>query len=215
MQLLAKLDNRYTTENRKTTHETLTRLLREYPKLVWCPRAAWTNGRYKEPAYRLSSEPGSDCLPVKNNFTKQISISSDCFFGGSSISIDHTLNLFLSADLLLITNSSSLMITVENRETKHTYRVRYIPVDLLWSVQDANIYYGLGLQALNKRHHLTRDLHIDVQKGLALYGPKRSSITVKPTDLCIPAVSFLGVGFFHSLSLSTYDHMANFYDVVE
>uniref|UniRef100_A0A1A9Z5H7 D-glucuronyl C5-epimerase beta-sandwich domain-containing protein n=1 Tax=Glossina pallidipes TaxID=7398 RepID=A0A1A9Z5H7_GLOPL len=61
-------------------------------------------------------------------------------------------------------NSSSLMITVKNRKTKHTYRVHYIPVDLLLNVQDDNIYYGLGLQALNKRHHLTRDFHIDAQK---------------------------------------------------
>uniref|UniRef100_A0A1B0G2L5 D-glucuronyl C5-epimerase beta-sandwich domain-containing protein n=1 Tax=Glossina morsitans morsitans TaxID=37546 RepID=A0A1B0G2L5_GLOMM len=78
--------------------------------------------------------------------------------------INQTLDLVLSADFLLATNSSSLMTTVENRETKHTYPVHYIPVDLLLSVQDENVYYSLSLQALNKRHHLTRDLHIDVQK---------------------------------------------------
>uniref|UniRef100_A0A1B0GDK9 heparosan-N-sulfate-glucuronate 5-epimerase n=1 Tax=Glossina morsitans morsitans TaxID=37546 RepID=A0A1B0GDK9_GLOMM len=129
--------------------------------------------------------------------------------------INQTLDLVLSADFLLVTNSSSLMITVENRETKHTYRVHYIPVDLLLSVQDENIYYGLGLQALNKWHHLTRDLHIDVQKGLALDGPKKSPIRVKRTDLRILSISFLGVGFFDNISLSTYDHMANFYDAAE
>ncbi|KAI9576584.1 hypothetical protein GQX74_009641 [Glossina fuscipes] len=47
-------------------------------------------------------------------------------------------------DLLLVTNSSSLMIIVENRETKHTYRVQYTPIDLLLTVQDENIYYDLG-----------------------------------------------------------------------
>uniref|UniRef100_A0A1B0B9W0 D-glucuronyl C5-epimerase beta-sandwich domain-containing protein n=1 Tax=Glossina palpalis gambiensis TaxID=67801 RepID=A0A1B0B9W0_9MUSC len=78
--------------------------------------------------------------------------------------IDQTLDVVLSADLFLVTNSSSLMITVENCRTKHTYRVHYIPVDLLLSVQDENIYHDLGLQALSKWHHLTRDLHIDVQK---------------------------------------------------
>uniref|UniRef100_A0A1A9VX68 heparosan-N-sulfate-glucuronate 5-epimerase n=1 Tax=Glossina austeni TaxID=7395 RepID=A0A1A9VX68_GLOAU len=129
--------------------------------------------------------------------------------------INQTLDLVLSADFLLVTNSSSLMITVENRETKHTYRVHYIPVDLLLSVQDENIYYGLGLQALNKWHHLTRDLHIDVQKGLALDSPKKSPIRVKRTDLRILSISFLGVGFFDNISLSTYDHMANFYDAAE
>ncbi|KAI9578378.1 hypothetical protein GQX74_004932 [Glossina fuscipes] len=211
------LTDSYTTENRTTTHETLSRLLREYPKLVWCPRAAWTNGRYKEPAYRLSSEPGSDCLPVKNNFTKptfkRFRALTNCSESSASAAppflnpfILRFLNIFtLSlADTFFLAGEQrrstiSLMITVENRETKHTYRVRYIPVDLLWSVQDANIYYGLGLQALNKRHHLTRDLHIDVQKGLALYGPKRSSITIKPTDLRIPAVSFLGVCCYLSI----------------
>lgn len=130
--------------------------------------------------------------------------------------IDQTLDLVLNVDLLLVTNSSSLMVTVENHETKHTYRVHYIPADLLLSVQDENIYYGLGTQALNKWRHLTRDIHIDVQKGLAMESPKKSLIVkIKRSDLRILSISFMGIGFFDNITLSTYNHLAHFYDGAE
>ncbi|XP_023296487.2 D-glucuronyl C5-epimerase B isoform X1 [Lucilia cuprina] len=129
--------------------------------------------------------------------------------------IDQTLDLVLNIDLLLITNSSSLMVTVENHETKRTYRVHYIPADLLLSVQDENIYYGLSVQALNKWRHLTRDLHIDVQKGLAMESPKKSGIKIKRSELRIVSISLMGIGFFDNITLSTYNHLAHFYDAAE
>ncbi|KAI9578388.1 hypothetical protein GQX74_004942 [Glossina fuscipes] len=163
----------YTTKNRKTTHETLNRLLREYPKLVWCPRTASTNEQYKELACRLSS--GSDCLRKTLQCVRRALKRLE----GGRFSI-----------LLIAILKIHSYNTVGNHEAKHTHRTHYIPVDLLLNAQDANIYCGLDLQALNKLHHLIRDLQIDVQKGLALYGSKRSSIRAKRTDLGILVVSF-------------------------
>uniref|UniRef100_A0A1B0AKM4 D-glucuronyl C5-epimerase beta-sandwich domain-containing protein n=1 Tax=Glossina palpalis gambiensis TaxID=67801 RepID=A0A1B0AKM4_9MUSC len=187
----------YTTENRKTTHETLNRLLREYPKLVWCPRAASTNGQYKELACRLSS--GSDCLRKTLQCVRRALKRLE----GGRFSI---LLIAVCADM----RTSSLMITVENHEAKHTYRTHYIAVDLLLNAQDANIYYGLDLQALNKLHHLIRDLQIDVQKGLALYGSKRSSIRAKRTDLGILVVSFWVWVWYCYLSIFSYSQRSHF-----
>ncbi|XP_034142382.1 D-glucuronyl C5-epimerase B [Drosophila guanche] len=131
-----------------------------------------------------------------------------------SIALNQTLDLLLSVDLLLVTNSSSLMVTVQNRDTKHSYNLHYIPADLLLSVQDSNIYYGLGASALNKWRHVTRDLHIDVQKGIVL-GDKRSPLKVRRSDLEVLSVAFLGIGFYDNITLSTSEHMAHFYDAAE
>lgn len=129
--------------------------------------------------------------------------------------------LVISLDLLLVTNGSSLMITLQHQETKQLYHLHYMPVDLLISVQDDNIYYGLGsLQSLNKWRHLTRDLLVDVQKGIgALKGGDKKSqaatIKLKRSELRVVTIGFLGTGFFDNITLSTYEHMAHFYDGAE
>nr|XP_017010022.2 D-glucuronyl C5-epimerase B [Drosophila takahashii] len=134
--------------------------------------------------------------------------------GAISIALNQTLDLLLSVDLLLVTNSSSLMVTVQNRDTRHSYTLHYIPADLLLSVQDSNIYYGLGGSALNKWRHITRDLHIDVQKGIVL-GDKRSPLKVRRSDLEVLSIGFLGLGFYDNITLSTSEHLAHFYDAAE
>lgn len=131
-----------------------------------------------------------------------------------SIQLNQSQDLVLSVDLLLVTNSSSLMVTVLNRDTKHSYNLHYIPAELLLSVQESNIYYGLGSGALNKWRHITRDLHIDVQKGIVM-GDKRSPLKVRRSDLEVLSVAFLGIGFYDNITLSTSDHLAHFYDAAE
>lgn len=131
-----------------------------------------------------------------------------------SIQLNQSQDLVLSVDLLLVTNSSSLMVTVLNRDTKHSYTLHYIAAELLLSVQESNIYYGLGGGALNKWRHITRDLHIDVQKGIVM-GDKRSPLKVRRSDLEVLSVAFLGIGFYDNITLSTSDHLAHFYDAAE
>ncbi|XP_034102399.1 D-glucuronyl C5-epimerase B [Drosophila albomicans] len=131
-----------------------------------------------------------------------------------SIQLNQTQDLVLSVDLLLVTNSSSLMVTVLNRDSKHSYQLHYIAAELLLSVQESNIYYGLGGGALNKWRHITRDLHIDVQKGIVM-GDKRSPLKVRRSDLEVLSIAFLGIGFYDNLTLSTSDHLAHFYDAAE
>lgn len=80
--------------------------------------------------------------------------------------MDHVLDLVLSIDILLKLNSS-FCITVQNRETKRSYHLHYIVADLLISVQDDNFYYGIGGNG-SQWKHLTRDLLVDLQKGIQL-----------------------------------------------
>ncbi|XP_055855063.1 D-glucuronyl C5-epimerase B [Episyrphus balteatus] len=129
-----------------------------------------------------------------------------------SINVDYALDLVLSLDVLLVSNSSSLMVTLQNRETKHTYNLYYIIADLVVSVQEENIYYGLGSSSVHRWRRLTRDLLIDVQKGL-LNPDKKAK--VRRSELKVASISFLGIGFFDNITLSTYDHLAHFYDAAE
>ncbi|XP_017866786.1 PREDICTED: D-glucuronyl C5-epimerase [Drosophila arizonae] len=131
-----------------------------------------------------------------------------------SIQLNQTQDLVLSVDLLLVTNSSSLMVTVLNRDTKHSYNLHYLAAELLLSVQESNIYYGLGAGSLNKWRHITRDLHIDLQKGIVM-GDKRSPLKVRRSDLEVLSIAFLGIGFYDNITLSTSDHLAHFYDAAE
>ncbi|EDW01988.1 D-glucuronyl C5-epimerase B [Drosophila grimshawi] len=131
-----------------------------------------------------------------------------------SIQLNQTQDLVLSVDLLLVTNSSSLMVTVLNRDTRHSYNLHYIAAELLLSVQESNIYYGLGSGSLNRWRHITRDLHIDVQKGIVM-GDKRSPLKVRRSDLEVLSIAFLGIGFYDNVTLSTSDHLSHFYDAAE
>ncbi|XP_067631602.1 D-glucuronyl C5-epimerase B [Eurosta solidaginis] len=135
------------------------------------------------------------------------------------IDVNQTLELVLSIDLLLITNSSSLMVTLQTREqtNKQTYILHYIPADFRLSIQEHNIYYGMGTSSINRWRHLTRDLFIDVQKGIMSVSDKKSQQQPKMrrNELRVTSVAFLGVGFFDNITLSTYDHLAHFYDAAE
>ncbi|XP_054738605.1 D-glucuronyl C5-epimerase B [Anastrepha obliqua] len=131
------------------------------------------------------------------------------------LDINQTLELVLSVDLLLVTNSSSLMVMLQSRETKHNYILHYIPADLRLSTQEQNIYYGMGTSAVNRWRHITRDLFIDVQKGVMSGSDKKSQLKIRRNELRVTAVAFLGVGFFDNITLSTYDHLAHFYDAAE
>ncbi|XP_049317440.1 D-glucuronyl C5-epimerase B [Bactrocera dorsalis] len=132
-----------------------------------------------------------------------------------NMNVNETFELVLSVDLLLVTNSSSLMVTLQSRETKQNYTLHYIPADLRLSTQEHNIYYGMGTSAINRWRHITRDLSIDVQKGLINGIEKKLQSKIRRNELRVTSLAFLGVGFFDNITLSTYDHMAHFYDAAE
>lgn len=127
--------------------------------------------------------------------------------------LDHVVDLIMSVDLLFQQNSS-FMITMQNRETQQLHVLHYILADLSISVQDTNIYYGLGVNALGKWKRITRDLFVDVQKGVALSYVNRKQ-KMRRNELKVVRIAFLGNGAFDNLTLSTSEHIQHFYDAAE
>lgn len=144
-----------------------------------------------------------------------------------ALQMEQVLDLVLSVDVRLRANSS-LMVAVQNRETKHTYNVHYVVADVMLTAQDDNFYYGLG-PSCDCWRHLTRDLLIDVQKGIqqVMSGASRASgANISPaldklkrklrrTDVKVTSVSFLGSGSFDNLTFATTEHIAQFYDAAD
>lgn len=143
------------------------------------------------------------------------------------LKMDHVLDLVLGIDLLLKPNSS-LMVTLQNRETKRLYNLHYVVADILLSVQDDNFYYGIGTTATAWKR-LTRDLLVDLQKGMQqiISGGSRTGTGSGPstldklkkklrrTDVKVTAISILGSGQFDNLTLATTEHIAQFYDAAD
>lgn len=129
------------------------------------------------------------------------------------LELDHVLDLLLSVDIFFRPNSS-LMVTMQNRESQQIFYLHYILADFSLTVQDANIYHGLGLSATNQWKHLARDLFIDVQKGAAaLYANRK--LKMRRSELKVIRIAFLGSGAFDNLTLSTSEHIQHFYDAAE
>lgn len=144
-----------------------------------------------------------------------------------TLQTEQVLDVVMSIDIRLRSNSS-LMVTVQNRETKQFYNVHYIVADVMLTAQDDNFYYGLGFGNYEWKH-LTRDLLIDIQKGIqqVTSGSSRASgANISPaldklkkklrrTDIKIISVSLLGNGNFDNLTFSTTEHIAQFYDAAD
>lgn len=62
-------------------------------------------------------------------------MTSSLYESAVMLPLDHVLDLVMSVDILLKANSSSLIVMLQNRETKKTYNLHYIVADLMLSVQ--------------------------------------------------------------------------------
>ncbi|XP_059620209.1 D-glucuronyl C5-epimerase B [Phlebotomus argentipes] len=138
-----------------------------------------------------------------------------------NLPMDHVLDLVLSLDLQLRVNST-FTVSLQHRETKKDFHIHYIVSDLMLSVQEENVYYGLGMGGVDGNgtmpwKHLTRDLLVDLQKGVpssgSVGGEKRRKL--RRTEIKITRLSFVGAGSFDNITLSTSEHIAHFYDAAE
>lgn len=136
------------------------------------------------------------------------------FESAVSVALDHVLDLVLSVDVLVKPNVT-LMVTLQHRESKQLFRLHYIVSDLQIIVQDENIYYGIGTKQMNRWKHLSRDLLVDLQKGIQFAGGGDRKKKMRRTEIRITGVSFLGSGAFDNLTLSTSEHISHFYDAAE
>jgi heparosan-N-sulfate-glucuronate 5-epimerase len=165
---------------------------------------------------------GSWIIPKNSSIIRQPSLNkstivnfstSNQFESAVQLEMDHVLDLLLSVDILLKPNSS-LMVTLQNRESQQTYYLHYITADFSITVQDSNIYHGIGSSSVNRWKHLARDLFIDVQKGVVVLYANRK-LKMRRSELKVVKIAFLGSGSFDNLTLSTSEHIQHFYDAAE
>lgn len=158
-------------------------------------------------------------MPKGSNLTRQydgnvhsnvVSFTTPSLYESAvMLPLEHVLDLVMSVDMLLKVNSSSLIVILQNRETKKTFNLHYIVADLMLSVQvryswysscekiiyfcihrqGENFYYGIGSN-VNDWKHLTRDLLVDLQKGIQAQSNsdkkkkhRRTEIKVRPNDI--------------------------------
>nr|CAD7426150.1 unnamed protein product [Timema monikensis] len=133
--------------------------------------------------------------------------SPDSLPSGVFLKVDHVLDFILSLNLKLSGNSS-FTVVLQNREKREVFHLHYIFSDLLISAQDQHIYHGIGLSSGWRR--ITRDLIVDLQKGLVYQNkPKRK---LSRSKFKVMGLIFRGSGSLDNLTLSSSEHLAQFYD---
>lgn len=159
-----------------------------------------------------------------------IAFSTSIHYDSSvSMHLDHVLDLVLSIDVELQPNSS-LTVTIQNRETKQVYNVHYVVSDALLTIADeSNFYYGIGNTNAATWKRLTRDLVIDLQKGIqqiplvgvsnsfagAAFTSDKMKKKLRRSDIKVTSISLFGAGKFDNLTFSTTEHITQFYDAAE
>ena len=83
---------------------------------------------------------------------------------GISLRLDHVLDFVLKLDLCTRENGS-ITVVMQSREKKDVYYLHYTTSNVILDTYNNHIYYGIGLLN-NQWRRLTRDLVVDLQKGL-------------------------------------------------
>ncbi|KAB0795343.1 hypothetical protein PPYR_12182 [Photinus pyralis] len=135
--------------------------------------------------------------------------TSDNYSGGIRVKMDHVLDFVMSVNILLNGNSSFSVI-LQNREKKDIYNLHYIASDILVTAQDKNIYHGIGFNLGWCR--LTRDLIVDLQKGLNYLEKDKSKHKMPRSKIKVIGFVLRGNGAIDNLTLSSSEHIQQFYD---
>ncbi|XP_071049996.1 D-glucuronyl C5-epimerase B isoform X2 [Onthophagus taurus] len=141
--------------------------------------------------------------------TNVLNFSTDAYTNGIKLKMDHVLDFVMSLNILLQANSS-LTVVLQNRENKENYNLHYISSDVHISLQNNNIYHGIGIIAKWKR--ITRDLIIDFQKGISYLEKDKSKNKVSRSKLKVVNIILRGKGAIDNLTLSSSEHILQFYD---
>lgn len=116
-------------------------------------------------------------------------------------------NLTLSFDLRVILNGSiSVILAGDSVSRPSLYGVHYLMTDAHLVVDDHDIYYGIGTS--RSWIHLTRDLGIDLFKGLNF---AQAKLVPRPRNLRIHSIVLRGHGLLDNLTLSSRNYGAHFF----
>ncbi|KAJ8911450.1 hypothetical protein NQ315_013812, partial [Exocentrus adspersus] len=138
--------------------------------------------------------------------------TSENYLDGIQLKMDHVLYFVMSLNIMLNGNSS-LSVTLQNRENRDIYNLHYITSDIWITVQDSNIYHGIGVAQEWKK--ITRDLIIDLHKGLNYLDKDKSKHKIPRSKLKLINITLRGTGAIDNLTLSSSEHIQQFYDAAE
>uniref|UniRef100_A0A1B6CJP8 heparosan-N-sulfate-glucuronate 5-epimerase n=1 Tax=Clastoptera arizonana TaxID=38151 RepID=A0A1B6CJP8_9HEMI len=129
---------------------------------------------------------------------------------GIKLMVDTVLDFVLSLDLKLsAADNSSFIVVLQSREKKQTWNLHYICSQQIIFAKDQDIYYGLGCDQNSSWLKLTRDLLVDLQKGLSLQNKVKRKIS--KVKLKVASIILKGSGMLDNLTIASSEHMANFY----
>ncbi|KYQ56822.1 D-glucuronyl C5-epimerase [Trachymyrmex zeteki] len=127
---------------------------------------------------------------------------------GISLKLDHVLDFVLKWDLN-IKDNGSVTVALQSREKKEIYYLHYVTNNIVLYNYNNHVHYGIG-QANHQWKRLTRDLVVDLQKGLYLNDKSRKKIP--RSKLKVVKITLYGSGMIDNMTLSTSEHMEQFYD---
>jgi heparosan-N-sulfate-glucuronate 5-epimerase len=138
--------------------------------------------------------------------------TGEFYLDAIKLKMEHVLDFIMSLNIALSGNSS-FSIVLQNRETREIYNLHYITSDFLITVQDNNVYHGLGTGQEWKK--ITRDLIVDLQKGLNYLDKDKSKHKIPRSKFKIITMTLRGYGAIDNLTLSSSEHIQQFYDAAE
>ncbi|XP_076762423.1 D-glucuronyl C5-epimerase isoform X3 [Xylocopa sonorina] len=127
---------------------------------------------------------------------------------GITLKLDHVLDFVLKWDFN-VKDNGSVMITLQSRERKEMYYLHYVTSNIVLHTYNNHFYYGIG-QVNHQWRRFTRDLVIDLQKGLYLNDKNKKKLS--RSKLKVIKITLYGSGMIDNITLSTSEHMEQFYD---
>lgn len=124
----------------------------------------------------------------------------------------HSTKLTLQVDLHFSQNSSAISLTLEvkGHGTFYLHYVGGCSIPLTYTPDARHFLYGLGERANTRWIHLTRDLPIDLQKGLLMTKIHRKWASKTPR-VTLTAVVLHGEGYLDNMTISESAHLPHFF----
>ncbi|XP_025203395.1 D-glucuronyl C5-epimerase [Melanaphis sacchari] len=128
-----------------------------------------------------------------------------------SLKIDSKEEFFISFDVALsLSTSSSIVVTIKDmKEKNEVWNLHYICSRTFIFAKGHNIYHGMHCSREFGWKKLTRNVLIDLQKGLHVLKKTTTKMFRSKYKLC--DFKLYGVGFLDNLTLSSSDHISQFY----
>ncbi|XP_022251694.1 D-glucuronyl C5-epimerase-like isoform X2 [Limulus polyphemus] len=168
------------------------------------PSAQWTmltNGQTKSPLKRvLEKTTQKKVLEFKTD-------GSDTDSGLTITSKEDSNHMILTFDLMMKANVTLSVTILGGKRT--IYKLHYVMTDSLLSAHENEIFFGIGTS--KDWMKITRDLIVDLQKGLMLVKTSRKG--TKPRSPRVRDITLRGWGYIDNITLCSSAHMAHFFAV--